>query len=338
MRSLVARVRRWWRLGGSSATVTPFEVACACGQVQRGLRQSRHQVLRCACGRDVFVLGRSPLPPPPPRGASVSGLRGPGRREGPGLRDRVTPPAAGWWRWPLLAAALTLAAVVALYAVLFGLLPPRPPATVAETAGEVRQLVRAGEAALAGGNFRLAEEKLAAARALLEQRPGEMTAHERRQVVNLHRQAALLADLLSESLGEILQHASALPEEEWQAQFARRYHGQAVVFDADVRRDAAGQHLLDYHVQAGVEPARVDLTGLRLLTALPRDRPPRLLFGARLGNVAREAPGAWVVRFDPDSGVLLTHAGAVAASCPPPIDEDMMQLLRRQETWAAEVP
>ncbi len=211
MRSLVARVRRWWRLGGSSATVTPFEVACACGQVQRGLRQSRHQVLRCACGRDVFVLGRSPLPPPPPRGASVSGLRGPGRREGPGLRDRVTPPAAGWWRWPLLAAALTLAAVVALYAVLFGLLPPRPPATVAETAGEVRQLVRAGEAALAGGNFRLAEEKLAAARALLEQRPGEMTAHERRQVVNLHRQAALLADLLSESLGEILQHASALP-------------------------------------------------------------------------------------------------------------------------------
>jgi len=209
---------------------------------------------------------------------------------------------------------------------------------VAETAGEVRPFVRAGEAALAGGNFRLAEEKLAAARALLEQRPGEMTAHERRQVVNLHRQAALLADLLSESLGEILQHASGLPEEEWQAQFARRYRGQAVVFDADVRRDAAGQHLLDYHVQAGVEPARVDLTGLRLLTALPHDRPPRLLFGARLGNVAREVPGVWVVRFDPDSGVLLTHAGAVAASCPPPIDEDLMQLLRRQETWAAEIP
>jgi hypothetical protein len=95
---------------------------------------------------------------------------------------------------------------------------------------------------------------------------------------------------------------------------------------------------LDYQVRAGAEPARIDVGGLKLLAALPIERPPRLLFGARLAAVAREVPGVWVVRFAPNSGVLLTDEGAVMASCPPPIDVEMQELLHRQEQWVGDLP
>jgi hypothetical protein len=157
-------------------------------------------------------------------------------------------------------------------------------------------------------------------------------------VVQLERQAALLADLLSESLGEILQRAAGLQDEEWQAQFAKRYRDRAVVFDADVRREAFGALHLDYQIHAGPEPARIDVSDLKLLSRLPLDRPPRLLFGARLASMARDVPGIWVVRFVPESAVLLTDVGAVTASCPPPIDEDLQEVLRRQEKWLADLP
>jgi hypothetical protein len=198
--------------------------------------------------------------------------------------------------------------------------------------------MRAGQEALARGNFRRAAEELDAARGLLEQHPGWTPAAQARRVTQLQRQAALLADLLSESLGEILQRAAGLQEEEWQAQFERRYQGRAVVFDAEVARDAAGRFQLDYHIRAGLEPARIDVGDLKLLAALPRERSPRLLFGARLAAMNREAGGTWVVRFQPDSAVLLTDLEAVTACCPPPIDDGLKDLVKRQNEWQAELP
>src|SRR5262249_11362466 len=164
-------------------------------------------------------------------------------------------------------------------------------------------------------------------------RPGPAVRREARRCRQLQRQAALLADLLPESVGELLQRAASLPEEEWQAQFTRRYRGQAVVFDADVHLEAGNQFSLDYQVRAGAEQARIDVNDLKLLPLLPRDRPPRLLFGVRLASIAREPPGIWVVRFEPDSGVLLTHHGAVLATCPPPFDDELEELLDRQARW-----
>jgi hypothetical protein len=257
-----------------------------------------------------------------------------GDRDGTGGRAAPTM----LWRWPLLAALMTLLAVGGVFALVFLRYGQRVPPTTASKPEDVTAQVQAGEKALAAGNFRMATEKLQSARDLLKQNLNALPAPERRRVIHLAQQAELLADLLSESLGEILQRAGAMQEEEWQAQFSRRYRDHAVVFDADVRREAFGVFHLDYQVRAGAEPARIDLGGLKLLAELPVDRPPRLLFGARLATMAREAPGVWVVRFAPDSGVLLTDVRAVTASCPPPIDEDMLELLHRQEKWIGDLP
>jgi hypothetical protein len=331
MRSLVARMRRWW-VPAEHARSAPvsYEVACACGAILRGLRQARHQVVRCsACRQPIFVLPRSPLPPLPSEAASAAPTR-----DGSTARPFLKP-----WHWPFLAAAVTLVAVIVLYAVLLVALARGPAASpLASPASDFVARSSAGQKALASGNFRRATDELSAARALLEQNPGAATAPEGRRIAQLHRQAALLADLLSESLGEILQRAAGLPDEEWQAQFANRYRNHGVVFDADVTRAASGGWQIAFFVRAGPEPARIDGNDLKLLSALPRDRPPRLLFGARLASVRREPPGTWVVRFEPDSGVLLTDRDAVAACCPPPIDDELDALVARQNGWLAGLP
>jgi hypothetical protein len=351
MRNLVAKVRGWW--GGAAAAPLPFEVPCACGHVLRGSRQARSQVLPCGhCRRRVFVLARSPLPPPLPRGASISGLRGSGRPElmeqarallaQPPKPAGPKPPARRTWGWPLLAAGLTLAAVVVAIGLLIGLLQPRQPEPgTAPSVVNVPALIDEGDRALAAGNLKQALEKFNRARTELESHPDLVPPAQARHFRQQHAQAALLKNLLDVSLEDLLQKASTNQDEEvWKEEFAERYKGKGVVFDAEVRRERDGFQL-DYAVRAGTEPARIDLSDLRFLAALPVNRSPRLLFGARLGSVARE-PGAggaaWVVRFEPDSGVLLTEPGVVKAAVPPPIDDELLDLLDRQAGWAAHLP
>jgi hypothetical protein len=233
---------------------------------------------------------------------------------------------------------LTLALVVLLFVLVLGFLRPPQPRTTAPAPNSLAERVAAGQRALAAGKFQLAAEELDQAYMLLEQQPERRRRGESREVVQLRRQAALLADLLTEPLSEILQNAAKEQEDEWPGQFRRRYQTHAVVFDADVTRDGAGQFRLDFHVRAGPQPARIDVSDLKLLEALPRERAPRLLFGARLASIAREPPGIWVVRFDPESGVLLTDPGAVAACYPGPVDEDLAGLIQRQQEWLSDLP
>jgi hypothetical protein len=327
MLRLVARVRQWWH-PGPAASAAPYEVACACGEVLRGRRQARHQVLHCGrCGQPVFVLPSSPLAEGE---TSVGAAGGPGARNGQAGRPV--------WLWPLLAAVPTLALVIGAYAVVLHALNRPPPASAPGDSADSDAHLQAGRKALAAGRFRLAADELQKAVARLDSQPERRRGAEGRDAAQLHRQAALLADLLSQSLGEILQLAVGSHEEEWQAKFTQDYRTRAVVFDADVARDGAGQYRIDYDVRAGAEPARIEVGDLKLLAALPRDRPPRLLFGARLASISREPGGVWVVRFQPDSGVLLTDPGAVVACCPPSDDDELPALLRRQKAWLDELP
>jgi hypothetical protein len=247
--------------------------------------------------------------------------------------------AAPSWRGPLLAGGLTLVVVIALFvAVLIPLLRPSPSA-VLSPAEEARQQFAAGRAALAEEKLLQARAELAQARERLARAPGALSAAEARELTQLHRQTVLVTDLSSESLGEMLRVAAGLRPDEWEAHFERRYRGQAVIFDDVVRRDpAGGLTLATYEVRAPGESARLDLDGLKLLKALPLQEPQRLLFGARLTAITREPPGRWVVRFDPDSGVLLTDESIAAACCPPPIDDDLKAVLKRQAEWAAALP
>jgi hypothetical protein len=213
----------------------------------------------------------------------------------------------------------------------------RPPPPVPAIEPDLQTLIEEGETALVQGQFQLAAERFQQAVGKMETAPSATPIRQVRQFRGLVRQAQLLDELLSEPLADIV-HQATVDEKQWPVQFARRYRGKSVVFDADVRRDVAGQYRLGYHVQVGDQPVRIELGDLRMMEPLPLQRPTRLLFGARLKSVAREAGGLWVVRFEPDSGVLLTDQRAVEASCPPPFDDEIKQLLERQAAWAAELP
>jgi hypothetical protein len=200
-----------------------------------------------------------------------------------------------------------------------------PPAgerySAAEALHEARQL-------LARGQFELAVAKADAALAGAE----ALSASDQAELTQLHAEAALLAGLSDVSLEEILRHGAGLPGPEWEAAFARRYRGKAIVFDLELTPTAEGyQHA--YRVAAGDREGRLSLEGLALLRALPRDGPSHVVFGARLASARREPPGDWVIRLVPGSGVLLTDAEAVAWCCPGLADADARALFERQRTW-----
>jgi hypothetical protein len=296
-----------------------FNITCPAGHAIRGTRQRRHQVLRCGeCGQPVFVLGRSPF---------ADAETGPGTATASG---RSSP-----WRRPVVAGTCTLLVVLAALAGLFAVLSHQ------SRSGEAfRTHLRQAHEALAGGRLRKSAEEFKAAHRLAQSHPEFLPSADLHELNQLCRETSLLADLLSESLEEILLRASRSQEEEWQAQFRQRYKGpektNAVVFDAEVRRDGAGRYHLDWHLQAGVEPARIEMDDLAVLRGLPLTEPRRLLFGARLASMAREQNGVWVVRFEPDSGVLITNRQAATACCPPPLDADLLGVLDRQRQWLQE--
>jgi hypothetical protein len=222
-----------------------------------------------------------------------------------------------------------------VYAVVFRhLVQPPAPAPTADQAEATRERIAAGQKALAAGNFQLAAEQFRAAQEGSAKHPEALTPAERRQLGQLRRQADLLAELLPQSLEEILTLAVELPDaEEWQAQFARLYKGRSVVFDDQVRQDEMGRyHLRDYaRLRVDGRTVRVELGKLDLPML---DQPQRLVFGVRLASVGLEPGGVWVVRFEPDSAVLLTDPGALAACCPALTDEAVKEITDRQLRWS----
>lgn len=330
MHNPLVRLRGWWRPHPDFEPGVRYAVTCACGVALSGVRRRERQVLPCpACGRSVFVL--------PYETFSIAGN---GKEAGP-VRDappRHPPALAGWraWRAPLVAAGLTTGLLVALSLALLPRLQRVGPSDESVPAGErLRQRIESGRRKLADGQFRGALDDLDAALRISELHPERLAPEEARRVRQLHRQGDLLAHLLKPSLEEILQQALQVRHEgEWQGRFNDDYRGKAVVFDDAVRRDADGSLSPQvYEVRAGRETARVALDGLELFGDLPPDPPPRLLFGARLAGLSRERGGRWVFRFQPDSGVLLTDPGAVAACGLAPLDAELLEVLRRQEEW-----
>jgi hypothetical protein len=183
-------------------------------------------------------------------------------------------------------------------------------------------------------------QELEPAQEILAQHPDLLSLAERRELTQLHRQAALLANLRWESLEEILQHAADLihqDEQEWRRVFAERYRGKAIVFDAEVHGEGAGQYQIHYAVFVRGRQARLDLANLQLFKGLPLQQPQRLLFGMRLADIRLEAEGLWAIRFAPDSGVLLTDLGAATACCSQP-EEELKDLVERQAEWLANRP
>jgi hypothetical protein len=300
-----------------------FAIECACGVWARGARHPRPQVLACGgCGRPVFVY---------PAAASVFGPAAP-------------PPVADWagrlrfWLPPAAAAVLALAVVgVVIAAIVRGHRSGAdaaggPDLSETRAAMMLNDRFAAAKAALAEGSYRLARDEIDAARRLTATYPQAIDVDRGRQLARWRRQADLLADLIPESVAEIVRFSVGRADREWESIFRERYAGKSVVLDARVFRDATGHVQVDYRLEAAGAAGEWDVDKLRVLDPLPLQQPQRLVFGFRLRDIRRLARDHWAVVPDPDSGVLLTDV-IVLNGMSIPADQDLIDVLRRQAQW-----
>jgi hypothetical protein len=324
----------------------PYAVACSCGHTLFGQRRRRHQVVPCPkCGKSVFVLPTNVYPSVPvddssPVQATTAAAAVPRRSR---LRA---------WRLPLVAALATLLVAVIFFLWVWPHLGRRhDPGRdgVSPARAELDRLVEEGRRELAAGNFALAREKFKAAMSAGRNNPeviGSAKGDNLNDLYQLRWQSELLANELRLSLIELLREAAEFGTEEgWQAQFNLLYRGKWVVIDDEVYRDARGRTALLRAAEvtwrkegSRVERhARVVVDDLALLRKLPLAPRQRWLFGARLASFSREGD-EWVIRFDPESGVLLTDADAVKAWKPAlSADPLLADLLERQAKSARQL-
>lgn len=238
------------------------------------------------------------------------------------------------WLVPLLAGGATFLVMVALFAAFWDyIIPGRGPgSTATRPLGTAEQHLTIGRKALQIGDFRLALEELTAAQALLLANPQSLAADDRKQLQQLHRQAALLTDWPKDSLEQVLTRLAPLRDDEWQTVIGK-YHGKVFVFDLEVRRDAARQYQVRFTRPPGRLALRLDLQDLVLLQHLPVDNPQRIWFAARLAEVKREAADRCLIRLEPNDAVLLTDVNPLVLGAQVP---DAQLALQRK--WTAELP
>ncbi len=317
-------MRSWWRQAEPPPISTAtFSVTCVCGQIVHGPRPATFQDFSCShCGAQVFVLPMSPW-------LDLARKIGPADAQPPSgkltRRDFLLPSAASVLALALLVLTYRLWIAPSLFPQRVDLSsPPDVPTPVLAA-----RLLRA-QRFLAEGSFWLAVHEMDAGTPDLR----TLTPEERRAWRQTHRQAGLLAELLSEPLEDILRHGASMKEQEWQADFRHRFLGKALVLDAEFRRPLGGNWEVRFPLYHGQDRARVVVEDLQLLSAIAVHDPQRLVVGARLASVKLELPGpAWVVRFAPNSGVFLTDPSAAARVCPAFAEPEAIAVLERQQRW-----
>lgn len=299
----------------------PFAVDCSCGATARGERRARHQLAPCpGCGQPLFVF---PLAP------ALAALRDGPVPAPPKFRWPWPPARVAFWLGPAAAVILALGIVGVVIA---AIVRQRPgdgrPMTESRAADELAAALARFPGHCAKGSYTLAVRDLDEAHALWTRFPRAVTAEKARQLRGWRRQAALVADLSAESLGEIVRHAAGLEPREWRQVFDARYRDRGVILDAKVTREADGRYGVDYHLDDDGRAGAWDFKDLALLPALNLQTTTRLVFGVRLAAVEHVGEG-WVVRPRPDSGVLFTEP-AVFAQLSVAIDDDLRAQLRLQ--------
>jgi hypothetical protein len=321
----------WFQIGRKHFESVPFEVACACGQLAKGYRRPDHQVIACpGCGRSIFILPLSPLPAPQAAEDRGSKVEDQERKTNSFLVLR-----GGLWR-PLLT-GVGVFALVALTSILILLPKYQDPASPYSPKSAAAHFTE-GKKLLSQGRFRDARHEIMEAGIWDMKAPGSLSPADKKSLKQADREAYLFSQLLTEPLEDILfQAAAERDDREWQAVFSDRYKGKSFLILAESRRDASNRWVLDYDVFVRDRRARIDWENLKLLQDLHLDQPQRLMLGARLAKVEPEPGATWVVRLEPDSGVLLTDAEAVATILSRPV-EGLEEVLKRQAAWVAAMP
>jgi hypothetical protein len=234
---------------------------------------------------------------------------------------------------PVLALVLLIGGVL----VLFLMRSPPPSALNADADKRARKpevarphLERAQQL-LAQGQFHQARFEADAALTIASS-ASDLTPAERQTLIQVQKEASLLADLSAESIAEIMQPPGP-GDPEWQAVFQRRYLRKAVVFDCEIVRTPEGRYRHTFRPLAGGEEVRLELDGLKVLDGLPLEASRRVILGARLQEVQGEPPGGWVVRLDPGSGVLLTDPDGARLCCHALAEPEARQVLYQQRVW-----
>lgn len=296
-----------------------FELRCRCGNVLRGQRSTQAQFIRCPqCQAERLVLPRSPLP-----AINSSAIEA----------AKARPTLWSFWRWPALAIAVT--AVLAA-AFIYGLLHYTRPQlrTAATLTPEQRfeQHRNAGEEALHTGSYERAAHELQQALALRSEAGFGPNAPALVKLKQQQREAAILADLLSESLDEIIRRAVGMPDDEWQQVFRKRYAQKSVILDDVIHRDPYSRHHHRFQIDVLGKSGRIELDRLSMMLHLPLQQPRRLFFGFRLSSIHREADGSWRITPEADSGVLLTD-GKALAGLSLAIDAELADVITQQHQW-----
>jgi len=313
------------------ATTEPrYEIECRCGAVVRGQRLAASQSVACTgCGRPVYVLPMSPLPP-----ELLGSLAGGTAPEFPALK--LAGPTR-FWVGPSVAAVVALAIVGVVIASIVHRyrLSNGSGTSGLSVSAQWQARLEAANSAVSEGAYRMAANELDAAASLRDRFPFVASNEDYRSFRRTHRQVALLADLLPESVEEIVRHSLGQPDKEWQAVFRERYAGRAIILDARFFVDASNRIVVDYQLEAGGLTGEWDIQSLALLAKLPLKTPQRLLIGVRLAEIARTSRDGWSVRPQPESGVLLTDE-SLLAGLSIVVDSELREVLRRQAEWKAD--
>jgi hypothetical protein len=286
-----------------SATATPFCVVCRCGHVLEGMRQHRRQILTCPkCGRKVFVLPASPWPRPGQKlDAALQRLETRGSKtEGKKA-----------WRQPVRAAVITI--------LLMGLIVVAVLMHLESSANRsrtqfIREQADLGRAALDRGSLAEAHLALAQVSDELQRLPKDFPHREGSELRRLCRQVNLANSLLTSSLEELVEEAKQTPTEKWNANFATKYAGKAVVFDAHILPQKDRHIQLEYALRVDGEPGLIEISDLEELPewVSPHQESQRWMFGVRLAeiglkNTAETPEGQWTIRFQKESVELVTE-------------------------------
>jgi hypothetical protein len=310
---------------GADGMGAEFHVPCVCGAALHGRRLAQAQTIRCEkCGRTRFILPCGLLAPP---GASpTSSLR----------NKRFSP-----YRAAIIGGGALLALLAGAGAWLLIDRVQSGGSTGAERPlkpqERFEQHVLSGREAFAQGAYHQAERDLTAALRLEPDLATRPSAKEIRQLRQQQRQAAIVNELLSEPLSEIIMHAVGTSEAEWQETFRRRYWNRSFILDDTLHRDALGAMHYNFRIQAGGATGQLELDDLTLLRAVSLSAPQRVVIGMRLSSIRRDAGGSWIIHPAPDSGVLITDEQLVSALSVP-LDAELKLVLQRQEIWLASLP
>jgi hypothetical protein len=193
-----------------------------------------------------------------------------------------------------------------------------------------------GIKALDDGNFDKAHQLLAAAASAVDALGGAVEAAD--EIRHAALEAAVFVNLAPGSLEDMLAEAGRTAPEAWDSKFDLLYKGRSILIDSWItaapESGGSSGYSLFYRVLPAGEPsnfraesdapperfADLDLAGLELLEQAHPQVGDRVTFGARLASFRYQSDrDRWLVRFEPKSGVFITHLQALQPmGWPPP--------------------